>query len=338
MSHGRYQSFDLRYAGERRLTRMYSIGYGTPKLDGKMDGTASEKIYSQKTCRTYLAMWNYFCDYLKVKGIKVSSFAEAANHVSDYINYLKGRGDLSPSTIHTYFAAVAKVLGLNYADYDLSKRHYREFTRSREKTVNDEHFDECVYADLIAFCRSSGLRRNKELAKLRGDDLVDHGNGSYSIHVRKGKGGKERFSPVVGTPESVKIVVDKMNAAGSNLVWGYIPSRADIHSYRADYARRVYEANTEPNGEKYFMRGAGPGKNQCLDRRGLLAASLALGHCSWKRGGKSVEIRWDSRGRLTDRTFAALKEAAAARNFNIRLTVAADNYLYRGEYDNERTH
>ena len=65
--------------------------------------------------------------------------------------------------------------------------------------------------------------------------LIDHGDGSYSIRVDKGaKGGRYREDPVIG-PHAEEIAAS-MRAAGSGKVWGKVSSHADIHSYRADYA------------------------------------------------------------------------------------------------------
>ena len=64
-------------------------------------------------------------------------------------------------------------------------------------------------------------------------------------------------------------------------VWGKVHSGADIHSYRADYATKVYQLYARPieslaHDEIYYCRG--DRKGTWLDKKAMLVASKALGH------------------------------------------------------------
>ena len=76
-------------------------------------------------------------------------------------------------------------------------------------------------------------------------------------------------------------ILDRMRSAGGGLVWSRVPSAADIHSYRADYACRVYSAHARPlreipPAERYHCRGDLKGRT--YDRKAMMVASKALGH------------------------------------------------------------
>ena len=72
-----------------------------------------------------------------------------------------------------------------------------------------------------------------------------------------------------------------MQAAGIGKVWVKVPQNADIHSYRADYASRIYLKYARPieelpRKERYICRKDKRGV--VYDRAAMLEASRALGH------------------------------------------------------------
>jgi len=92
----------------------------------------------------------------------------------------------------------------------------------------------------------------------------------------RGKGGRLRECPIL-SKEAVERI--KNTPDGKN-VWSKIPSRADIHSYRADYCKSV-QLHARPIAEipdkgKYYCRG--DLKGVVYDKRAMLIASHALGH------------------------------------------------------------
>ena len=99
----------------------------------------------------------------------------------------------------------------------------------------------------------------------------------------KGKGGRLRDCPIISREEGVvEAVIEKIRStpAGQN-VWNKIPSRADIHSYRAEYCKAIYEQHALPiaeipKSERYYCRGDLNGV--VYDKRAMRIASRALGH------------------------------------------------------------
>lgn len=57
--------------------------------------------------------------------------------------------------------------------------------------------------------------------------------------------------PVIGNTD---VVVRLMRASGSAKVWDHVPSNADVHSYRSDYATALYDSLARPIEEIPFDR------------------------------------------------------------------------------------
>jgi hypothetical protein len=289
---------NVRMLGHDRIEEFFQNGAGSKrqkhrdKLDHNTEALATS-IYSRKTAKAYRATWNRYCDAMKMAGFKVNGHSprtleEAARFMSDYISELKqtrgyfGTEHLSESTIRLYFAGPAKVLGLKAEDYEFGKRSRANIRRSRGNRQAAD-FSPAKHQDLIIFERCTGLRNYKELQAITGEDLIqDPDTGDSFIRVQ-GKGGRVRNAPIVGTPEEVKFVVDKMHEAGAGLVWpkGTVPKHYDAHADRAYYACKVYlqyarPVETLPRNERYDCRKDLKGEH--YDRAAMRQASLALGH------------------------------------------------------------
>ena len=232
------------------------------------------KIYS---CKTYENYFREGCRFMKWARTAHScvSVAEARQYAEEYIKVQIERG-MSPSTIKTRAAALGKI----YQDSVLARvetpdRHRSEITRSRNAVERDAHFSQSNNRDFVEFCRSTGLRRH-ELAGLKCNQLVER-DGRLWIEDVKGKGGKVRDVPVTGNQELVR----KMMSGEGKVFEKGLPNYADIHSYRADYACRVYLEHARPldeleRGEKYYCRKDMAGT--VFDRAAMRIVSNALGH------------------------------------------------------------
>jgi len=212
----------------------------------------------------------------------------AKRHMNEWLQSRVDQG-LSAWTVQTEAKALGKLYGIQPDDPDYfqpPKRVRADIKRSRGDRVRDQHFSQTNNADLIKFCRSVGLRK-AELSALKGFDLKTREalqkelaelqsrpnrtaeeekhmgvlrdallfNDEFFVHVRpgKGKGGRERYSPIVGP--DVAEVVERMREVGPNKrVWQKINSNADIHSYRSDYAARVYRAHAREISEIPYDR------------------------------------------------------------------------------------
>jgi hypothetical protein len=205
------------------------------------------------------------------------------------------------------------------------KRNREDIKRSRGDRVRDRHFSKTNNDELIKFCRGTGLRR-KELQELRGKDLVSREQieaeisqlesipdeqrapsvtkrlemlqdtrmfqEEWFIHVRNGKGGRERLSPIIGK-NAGQIIERISNTPAEETVWQHIHNSADIHGYRAEYATAIYKAHARKlqdipydrvnrgtgkryQSEVYTCRKDEAGKK--LDKVAMLVCSKALGH------------------------------------------------------------
>ena len=104
----------------------------------------------------------------------------------------------------------------------------------------------------------------------------------YDMYVcyRKDKGGRTRFSPVIG-PNKAEIVQRFRDTPLYEKVWQAVPAAMDCHSYRSDYAVAIYKEHARPldqcgRGEIYYCRGDERGVR--YDKTAMQAASKALGH------------------------------------------------------------
>lgn len=256
------------------------LAIGRPKRSDKADGSYRKYIYSWQTYRSYMKQLGLFARWCK-ETHNARYIKECRQYVAEY---LQTRSKLSVWTQKLDMAALQKL----YQEYpedsqkpfgvELQPRLRQDIKRSRQQAVRDVDFSTTNNADLITFCRCTGLRRS-ELQELHGSDLTADGN--YLHVTRNTKGGRWRMAPIVGTPEEVELVQQMCQAAGDNRVWPHVPSSADIHSYRADYCKRVYLQHVRPIDQipadcKYYCRG--DKKGVVLDRDAMLAASRALGH------------------------------------------------------------
>lgn len=244
--------------------------------------------------------------------------------------WLQARADqgLSAWTVQLEAKALGKLYGINPEDenyFNPPKRNREDIKRSRGDRVRDKHFSVTNNDELIKFCKGTGLRRS-ELGMLKGGDLVTKEeiereiaaiesvpvqertpaeekrlgvlqdtrlfDCRYYIHVRNGKGGRERVSPIVGK-NAAQIVERIRNTPSDEKVWQHIHQSADIHGYRAEYATDIYRAHARPieeipydrvnkgTGRKfqsdvYTCRKDESGKK--LDKKAMLICSKALGH------------------------------------------------------------
>lgn len=264
------------------LEKQLSVGKGTSKHNDKIRNNgkpAADKIYTDSTLKTYKQGWIKYCNFTKECGLKTRDLSDLVPYVQAFVDMLETH-KYSAWSIHTWVSGVTKVLGLSLETYTLPKRERKDIKRSRNPVKSDMRFCASNHQDLVTFCRCVGPRNYKELQRIRGIDLIDLTDGSYAVHIR-GKGGKERNAPVYGTPDQVEMIISLMREAGNELVFPHVPTAADIHAYRAEYACRLYMASARavsdiPSDERYTCRKDMAGK--VFDMLAMQAVSLALGH------------------------------------------------------------
>ena len=265
------------------------------KKETMANGTAQDKIFSFNTYQTYWKHIKYFLKYIKELHPECTTLKKAKKYVNEWLQTRVDQG-LSAWTIQTEAKALGKLYGIQPDDPDYfqpPKRNRAEIKRSRGDRVRDLHFSKTNNDELIKFCQGTGLRRS-ELEALRGSDLMTRAqieqeiariealpegaeknqeekhlgvlrdtrmfDCEYFIHVRNGKGGRERISPIVG--KNVGQILERMqNTAGEEKVWQHVNANADIHAYRGDYATAIYKAHARSIEDIPFDRvNRGTGK------------------------------------------------------------------------------
>jgi hypothetical protein len=244
-----------------------------------INASLRDHIYSYRTYETYEKHNKYFTAWIHdvvPDGKDRKTLEQVRQYVPTWLTKRINEG-LSPYTIATEAAGLAKLYGCSVNDFGvkLPERTRAGITRSREHAARDYGFNLEKHADIISFCRGTGLRRD-ELENLTGTQLIRDASGSFGLDII-GKGGKERFAPIVGP--HAQDIIDRCIAAGDAHVWSSVPSHMDVHSYRSDYATAIYTAYARddiPREERYYCRG--DRKGMVMDKTAMLQASKALGH------------------------------------------------------------
>lgn len=318
-------SKDLHQQAYDRLTGMQA--FGESKREAIANGTDRDKIFSVNTYKTYWKHTKYFIAYIKEHHPECTTLKKAKKYVNEWLQHRVDQG-FSAWTIQAEAKAMGKLYGITPEDKDYftpPKRNRQDIKRSRGVRARDKHFSKTNNDELIRFCRGTGLRRS-ELESLKGRDLVTREqieaeisqieslpasertpgverhlevlqdtrmfDCGYFTHVRSGKGGRERMSPIIGN--DAEQIIDRIkNTPAEEKVWRFVHKSADIHSYRADYATIIYKANARPieeipydkinrgtgrqfQSEVYVCRKDEAGKK--LDKVAMLICSKALGH------------------------------------------------------------
>lgn len=318
-------SKDLHKQAYDRLTGMQA--FGESKKQAEADGTAKDKIFSFNTYQSYWKHTKYFLEYIKDNHPECTTLRSAKKYVGEWLRMRADQG-LSAWTVHLEAKAMGKLYGISPDDEDYfqpPKRERHAITRSRVDRVRDKHFSVSNNDELIKFCKGTGLRRS-ELLALKGQDLVTRDEieaeitqleqlqkdgfdqsrerrldmlrdtrmfkGEYFTHVRSGKGGRERISPIIG--KNAEQIIERMkNTEPEKKVWEHVSENADIHGYRAEYATSMYKAHARAiedipydrvnrgtgrrfQSDVYVCRKDEAGRK--LDKAAMLVCSKALGH------------------------------------------------------------
>lgn len=277
-------------------------GFGRSKHEDKKAGISGQYIYSFNSMKTYLKHAFYFVEWCKASpdikaaiGHQPRTLAECFPYVEPFLRDEERRG-LSAYTIKMQKSALSKLYGADLTHIKTRATSRADIKRSRGEAKRDCHFSEEKNADFVNCCRCVGFRRS-EMEKAKASDLMQVGD-LYFMRIT-GKGGRTRAAMLAGTPDEIARAVDYINGmTGQNK----IPNGADVHSYRADYATRIYNRYARPieeikgqsinyteltgktakGGEDiyksaiYYCRRDRAG--QALDRRAMIMASQSLGH------------------------------------------------------------
>ena len=316
---------DLHQQAYDRLTGMQA--FGESKKEAVANGTEKDKIFAFNTYKSYWKHIKYFIKYIKEKHPECTTLKSAKKYANEWLQTRVDQG-LSAWTVQLEAKALGKLYGISPDDenyFNPPKRNREDIKRSRGVRVRDRHFSKTNNDELIRFCKGTGLRRS-ELVELRGKDLITREQieaeisrlesrlpaeltsadtkrlemlqdarlfpEGYFTHVRNGKGGRERLSPIVG-PDAAQIIERLQNTPGEEKVWQHVHQSADIHGYRAEYATAIYKAHAREiqdipydrvnrgTGRKYQSEVYTCRKDEAgrkLDKAAMLVCSKALGH------------------------------------------------------------
>ena len=254
------------------------------KDQGLESGSITHKyIYSRQSYTTYKQQLHLYADYLHSAHPDVKTLKAARQYCDEYLTKLIEQL-YSPYTLALIVSAFTKLYQDSHSEYrDIPARNRVNITRSRNRVVRDIGFSEEKNADLVSFCRSTGLRRS-ELQHLRGNMLRIDEHGDVWIDflgndARYTKGGRPRSVKVYGDTELVKKLCKN---AGDGLVFGSVLNvHGDYHKFRSEYACQVYRAEARDisslsSKELYRCRGNMAG--HVYDRRALAVVAQMLGH------------------------------------------------------------
>ena len=260
---------DLCTEAEKKLREKCDYDHGRAeykaeiRASGETGPIVDPAIRWSKTLKNYIKQCSYFCTWVAKNHPEITSILDAKPYIADWLQELIDEGK-SPYTLLTYRAAAVKLFDAPKSRFTagdipilLPRRKADMITRSREAVASDAHFDEAKHADFIEFCRATGLRRS-EIEHLKPDQLIYH-KGQWCVRIQHGdgsKGGRPRIAPIMTcSPEELKNILEKFANPVSQYVWAEeddhgnprsVYGHADIHSYRADYAMRVYTHYARP--------------------------------------------------------------------------------------------
>ena len=249
------------------------LALGESRFESKVDGSASSKIFSINTYKTYKRQIIYFIEWCKEnKGITNPN--KAKEYCEEYIQSKRESG-ASAWTQQTIRSAFSKYYeeDMSYIKCDTKARS--KIQRGRYKSVYASGFSEEKNEDLVNFCMHTGLRRC-ELKPLKGKDLIEK-DGKYYIHVKRGKGGRPRDVYILD--QDVRTIEMLKNTPQDRLVFGKITKHANIHKYRSDYACALYKSVAReeiPKEDRYYCKRDMAGT--VLDRKAMRIVSNQLGH------------------------------------------------------------
>ncbi len=242
---------------------------GQSKYEHKRAGDYRDFIFSWSTYRAYQKHSLYFAKWAK-ETHRCKNVDQLRQYADEWIQSRIDAG-LSAYTLKLEVAALSKLFGDTAADYIRTPARLRaNITRSRGQAKRDANFSEETFHELVEFAKSTGLRRH-ELSALRAGDLKEE-NGNYYVHVRKGKGGKERYALVVGNIQNVLDCFARAERNANGKLFNYIPAIADIHSFRSEYARTVYN-----------MTITTPDPKTIKDRKDIYCCRKELRHVWYQR-------------------------------------------------------
>lgn len=187
---------------------------GESRHEAKRIGEASPYIFSIKTFENYKETMLVFVRYCLEKHPEVRHIEDCRKYVPEYIAGMIDSG-YSSYTQKSRLSGFRKFYNDRFEDVYTESRKRSRIKRGRTDTANARLFNEEANADLIHFCKHTGLRRS-ELEHLKGGCVRIHSDGNYYIENVIGKGGRVRDICILKNDHEV---IDRiMNTPSNQLV------------------------------------------------------------------------------------------------------------------------
>lgn len=238
---------------------------------------ARDKIYAGKTMDIYIDVAVRFVRWArKIHGCRM--LEDARQFVPEYLSQRIEQGK-SAWTVRLEASALAKLYGCRINDFGvaLPQRQRQDVTQHRQdKWIG--HFDSDKNKELMAFGKTTGLRRH-EMAAVAPEDVWEDGEGRVIVRVIRGKGGKERF--VEALDDTPLMLARKARDEGKKRIFDSIHKYAPVHEWRAEFARETYRRHARPLEEipvkeRYICRKDKAG--EIYDKKAMAISSKMLGH------------------------------------------------------------
>lgn len=258
-----------------------SFRYTDVRLDG---------IYSYGTFKNYFRVGVRFIEYVTEKGFKGKSIEKAIEkYGKDYIKDMEARG-LSTHSMAQAKAFMGKILGKEL-DIEVKKG---EPEKGRSLSRRASLFREDLNRDLVIIAKGTGGRRS-DLEKLLIKDFIKDKGIVVAVRFEQSKGGRDRISPILPQyQKDITNIVSERERLGQVKVFDRVNSMANIHAYRREYAKDLYNYCNNNKDYKERMIGMYKAEEKTLprtyaeeykakdgrvfDRESLFISSQALGH------------------------------------------------------------
>lgn len=263
---------NIRYEMCRALEDQVRLGQSKRAAE-REHGGQSPYLHSAATVRTYMQQVRQFGDWLRERGLGHCTMQEARDHAADYV-----RGQASAWSQSTARAALARAFRCRADEIcQVERRSPERITRGRAQTARTDAIER-NHADLAEACRSLGARHNRELTRITASDLHQEPDGNLYCHI-VGKGGRVRDALVL--PGRGRVIIERAaREHPTGPLFERIPSHANVHGWRADYAARCYQYALDHgygSGQMYHCRD---GSGRQYDKGALDFVSAQLGHGS----------------------------------------------------------
>ena len=214
-------------------------------LKFKLKQRALHGLTNEVTLKQYKVAINRFSAWAKcTHHVRLASdVTDPTVLVQEYADHLL-RDGYAPDTIHSYLAPVASGFGLSLSEIKKPKRSASGITKTRKADANAQGRRE-LYAEenrrLTTAARAIGIRR-AELAALTGDCLVQDADGSLSVRVRRGKGGRLQMQRIL--PQDSLVVTALFEGVGPRqrvFTRAELNNKIALHGLRRLHAQEAYD-------------------------------------------------------------------------------------------------